>query len=221
MTLTFIVSGKLWRNAMVMQDEETESLWSHLTGRALDGTLAEHQLELVPSVQTTWAAWVAEHPDTKLLRKEEAVTASRYAAYFSDPERMGLFRTDWLQERMPGKARVHGITRGPHAVAVTDERLVRGTLLHITVGDDPVLVTRTADGGIRAYVARAGDTVLHFAPAAGPNTATDAATGSTWDLVLGVARSGPLEGTALEDLVVQTAFWFAWSVFYPNTQVVD
>jgi len=45
--------------------------------------------------------------------------------------------------------------------------------------------------------------------------------GSTWDLDRGVALSGPLAGRELQELPVTTAYWFAWSAFYPNTAVVD
>jgi hypothetical protein len=49
----------------------------------------------------------------------------------------------------------------------------------------------------------------------------DRGTGSTWDLDRGVAVDGPLAGATLERIPVTTAFWFAWSSFYPNTAVVE
>ena len=49
----------------------------------------------------------------------------------------------------------------------------------------------------------------------------DAGTGSVWDSVTGEAIAGPLQGTVLDQLPVTRAFWFAWSSFFPNTQVVD
>ena len=64
-TLTLIVSGKLWRNSLIMMDEETKSLWSHVSGEALSGPLAGRRLESIPSVQTTWKEWVAAHPGTR------------------------------------------------------------------------------------------------------------------------------------------------------------
>ena len=51
--VTFVISGKLWRNSMTMIDEESGSLWSHITGEALDGPLAGTQLVQLPAVQTT------------------------------------------------------------------------------------------------------------------------------------------------------------------------
>lgn len=178
-TLTLLVSGKLWRNSLIMQDEETGTLWSHVSGRAMDGPLAGRQLPSVPSVQTTWSAWKAAHPETRVLKKSEAITSSRYEKYFADPDRAGIFRTAYLRDRMSAKTLVHGLAVGAHAVAVSDSALVAGTSREVTVGDETVVVTRDADGGVRARTQDGGE------------------------------------------VQVRTAFWFAWSAFYPNTAVVE
>ncbi len=217
-TLTFIVSGKLWRNSLIMQDVESGSLWSHVTGEALDGPAAGQRLEALPSVQTTWKQWVRAHPETEVLAKDREVTASAYEDYFADPERTGLFRAQWLAGKMPGKTLVHGVARGPHALAVTD-RALKG-LVSATLGETPVVVLRGADGGVRAFVASVDGEVLRLAPVSAA-TAKDRATGSTWDLERGAATAGPLEGRALEELPVTAVYWFAWSSFYPNTAVVE
>ncbi len=92
-TLTFIVSGKLWRNSLIMQDKETGSLWSHVTGECLEGDYLGTQLEMIPMVQTTWRQWSADHPETRVLKKSAEVKSSHYEKYFADPERTGLFQT--------------------------------------------------------------------------------------------------------------------------------
>ena len=157
-TLTLLVSGKLWRNSLIMQDLETGTLWSHVTGEALDGELTGHSLEVIPAVHTTWAEWYAEHPATRLLKKSEEIKSSRYAGYFADPEKTGLFRANWLQDRLPAKTLVHGLRRGPHATAVTAEVLADGEPHRIKVGDEELTVQKGADGGVRAWTA-AGDSV--------------------------------------------------------------
>ena len=45
--------------------------------------------------------------------------------------------------------------------------------------------------------------------------------GSTWNLDTGRAAAGPRQGAELETVAVTAVFWFAWSGFYPNTQVID
>ena len=178
-TLTLIVSGKLWRNSLIMMDEETGTLWSHVLGEGIEGPLAGRKLASVPSVQTTWAAWQAAHPGTRVLKKSEEIRSSRYESYFQESDRAGIFRTFWLQDRLSAKTLVHGLVVGPHAVAVVDSALGPGAERLVEVGDATVTVTRAGDGGVRAFTA------------------------------------GGVE------IQVRTAFWFAWSGFYPNTTIAD
>ncbi len=204
-----------------MQDKETNSLWSHITGEALEGPMKGKQLENLPVVQTIWSDWVKQYPNTKLLRKEREVRSSRYERYFKDPDRNGMFRAKLLNERMPGKSMVHGLVSGPHALAVADAKLDRSALLNATVGDDPVMIVRAADGGVRAYTAIVKGKKLDFQQTGSPSVVRDKETGSTWDMEKGLCTAGKLKGATLKEVVVHTAFWFAWISFYPNTEVLD
>ena len=49
---------------------------------------------------------------------------------------------------------------------------------------------------------------------------TDDETSSTWNL-LGVATDGPEAGTELEAVDHVDTFWFAWSSYHPETELVD
>ncbi len=235
-TLTLIVSGKLWRNSLIMMDEETGTLWSHVTGEAMGGELAGEYLEDLPVVQTTWSWWKQKFPGTLVLKKDEEIRSSRYERYFKDPDRTGtgMFTVEWLRDRMPAKTKVHGIARGPYALAVTDERLGPGEIVNAEVGPDPVVMVRAGDGGVRAYLAKAGPMRLTFgrgepassasgSPGAGVagSAVRDMQTGSEWDLDRGVCTAGDLEGTELEEIVTLLAFWFAWSNFYPKTEIIE
>ena len=44
-TYTFQVSGRLWRNSLIMVDRETDTYWSQVTGRAIGGQHRGAQLE--------------------------------------------------------------------------------------------------------------------------------------------------------------------------------
>jgi hypothetical protein len=219
--LTFIVSGRLWRNALIMQDKETGSFWDHVTGEALIGKLKGKRLESIPVVQTSWSEWVSAHPKTKVLKKEEEITSSVYEDYFKDPDRTGIFRTHWQMERLPGKKLIHGVSLGPHALAVPDDKLKAGELLQRKLGEQDILVLRASDGGVRAFLAKVGDEVLHFESDSTGSHYADKETGSAWDLEQGICLSGKLRGEELRQLTVTAAFWFAWSTFYPNTDIAD
>jgi len=218
-TFTFQVSGKLWRNSLIMQDRETGTWWSQVTGRAIYGKNRGAQLQKIGSVETSWEQWISAHPETSVLTKTEEVTASHYEMYFDDPERMGLFRAQWLTEKMPGKTLVYGATVGPHAVAVTEGALGRG-IVRADLGGVPVVVAQGADGGVRAFVARVDDESLQPAPDGRGTTMIDS-TGSLWDAATGKCIEGPRRDATLEVVAVTSVYWFAWSGFYPNTLVID
>jgi hypothetical protein len=217
---TFQVSGKLWRNGLVMEDRQTGSSWSQVTGRAIDGPHRGAQLQKIEAVETTWADWYAAHPETTLLKKTEEVGASHYQSYFDDPERLGLFRAQWLAEKMPGKTVVFGLAVGSHAAAVTEDALAENGLAEFDLGGTSVVVARGRDRGVRGFAAQVRGETLAFSVDPTTNEVRDV-DGSVWDLTSGRCLSGPLVGTELEDVAVTPVYWFAWSSFYPNTQVLD
>lgn len=216
----FIVSGRLWRNSLIMQDLETNTFWSHVTGKAVLGPLEGKELKVIPAVQTTWREWRSAHPRTRVLKKSEEVGASAYEEYSKDPKRTGIFRAQWLQGRLPGKQLIYGISLGTHAVAVVDRLLKERPLLQIRLGQTPLLLVKNPDGGVRGYVAGAAGKHLTF-ELAGPGNYRDRETGSQWNLISGKCEGGKLQGNQLQELQVTVAYWFAWSGFYPNSEVRD
>jgi hypothetical protein len=218
--LTFIVSGRLWRNSLVMQDKETGTYWSHVNGEAIEGPLKGTKLTMIPAVHTTWGKWRARHPETTLLAKSREVRSSQYTRYFENPEETGLFRSRRLNKRMPAKTLVHGLTIGLHALAVPDDRLEEGSFAQALLGEEPVIIARGLDGGVRAFSARRAGKVMKFEKGDKKGTVRDTQTGSSWNLERGAAVTGELAGQRLEEIPVILAFWFAWSSFYPNTEVL-
>jgi hypothetical protein len=205
---------------MIMMDEETGTYWSHVTGEAIQGPLEGTKLARIPVVHTTWKAWRERHPETTVLKKSKEILGSEYAAYFEDEESTGLFRSRKVVKKMPAKALVHGLTLGLHALAVPDGLLELGGFAETRLGEEPVVIARGLDGGLRAFRSRASGTRLQFAKDYRTGAIRDLKTNSHWDLERGVAIAGALEGQQLEEIPVTLAFWFAWSSFYPNTEVL-
>jgi hypothetical protein len=203
-----------------MQDRETGTYWSHVSGEAMEGPLKDAKLAMIPAVQTTWDKWRTRHLETTLLAKSREVRSSQYARYFQDPEKTGLFRSRHLVSRMPAKTLVHGLTIGLHALAVPDDRLGEGSFVQALLGQEPVVLARGLDGGVRAFSARRAGKVMKFEKGEKKGTVRDTQTGSSWSLERGAAITGELAGERLEEIPVTLAFWFAWSTFYPNTEVL-
>lgn len=218
-TLTLIVSGRLWRNSLIMLDVETNTFWSHITGEGLIGPLKGAQLAILPAVQTTWGEWIKEYPNSKALKKEHQIRSSHYQDYFSDPDRIGIFGTHRLIKRLPAKSLAHGLAIHPFALAVPDETIHEGGFYTTTLGPHDILIVRGLDDGVRAFEILLGSTHYHFEKGETPGELIDDKTASTWDMQTGTCLEGRLAGQHLTPIQITTAFWFAWSAFHSKTEI--
>lgn len=214
-------AGALWRDSLVMFDRETDTYWSQVSGDAIKGEMLGKSLENLPARVTTWAEWRRLHPDTLVLVKDPAATKSPYEEYASSPTKMGIFGTKNPDDRLEGKQVVLGIAIDGEAAAFAHDDLGRTAIATWALAGEPVVVVYDRAGGSAAAFSReaAGRELTFRAEAADPRSARDDQTGSTWDLVRGVATAGPLEGTQLEELPVVNAYWFAWAAFHPDTKL--
>lgn len=245
-TLTFRVSGSLYKNDLVMVDRETGTHWVQLEGRALAGDLKGRRLEPHPTDLVPWAAWRELHPDGRVLVPPK------------EPGRYGRDAIDYAHDPHPGYAEDHGDIRFP--VEHLDDRLpakavVAGRLPDATGGPavaypledlpDPGIAV---DAEARLLLVRVGGAVRGFevgdrAARAEGQTATEetegseATSGTVWtldgrdlvapdgtrfDALTGRPREGsPASGTApaLAPADLRRAYWFGWADFHPDTEV--
>ena len=221
-TLTFGVSGLLVRNSLVMYDHETGSLWSHLTGDALAGPLAGEHLELIASTQASWANWHRGHPSTFVLAFDPSLASDPYSTYYRSP-RLGVDhdQADFVVDpRLKPKEKVIGLRLEGHVKAYSLTTLAKDGVVNDIVGDIPVVVVfdgATESGAVfrrdlagEALTFRGGPAALEL---------VDEGSASTWDGLTGRATSGRLTGAVLEQIPITYGFWFAWSDFYPETDL--
>lgn len=217
-TLTFGVSGKLWRDAMVMYDRETNSTWAHVTGRAITGPLLDAQLDTYPALQTTWKAWLAAYPETKVLKKP-VLYGSSYARYDADPRRQGIHGRRMSRSLLPAKSKVIGfqLEESPYAVPV--QALLPGSLTEFSVADVPLLIfTDVAGEGVTLWQREYEQEVLDFTLVDKDQPRARTGDGRSFDLVTGEEAGG---GPPLTRIQTTKAYWFGWHNFYPETQVVS
>jgi hypothetical protein len=209
---TFGVSGNLWHGVLVMYDRASESFWTQLDGRAIEGPMTGARLEHYPSTFTSWAQWKAEHPTTEALYKPEDAreqTESNYAAYFADPDR--LFR-EQLSEGLGGigpKDVVFGVVVDGVPFAVEEAVLKSERVVHAVVGNTPVAWVRNpATGDVRVVEAVQTGRVLLFGPADAGGTSFVTAEEEVVDL------------EELEPVRVDRAYWYAWARSHPGSRIL-
>lgn len=209
-TLTFGVSGMLYKDGLVMYDRQTDTLWTHVDGRAVRGDLLGRQLEIVPSVHATWEEWFALYPDSQVLRKNREFRSS-YERYNRNPSRLGVMGRRNPDERLKGKERILGLRDRDEAMAFPIEAVREAGIVHAQVGGQTVvLVSPRPELPIAVYSRRVGNRVLTFEAVEheGRTVLRDKESGTTWDIASGEALSGSLAGERLARAPAHSAFWF-------------
>jgi len=216
------VSGKLYKDALVMFDRETGTLWTQVNGSALRGPLEGHHLEEIPALQTSWKTWKTLHPDTLVLQKPSIIQSSPYADYFTDPERRGLFGTRG-DTRLPGKAMVVGVHDGPDAAAAPLSVLAVKNVLVFDLNRRKALLYYSRENKTAA-VFRASvdgrDLTFHGVKKGNQELLEDDQTKSLWLPLEGRAVRGPLKGRQMQRIPYMRSFWYAWSAYRPDTRLL-
>ena len=228
-TYTFGVSGKLWRDALLMYDHQTRTLWSHITGEAIKGPLKGKQLKpLVSTPQIAWKTWQMNYPETRALSvptrgvMRESLNQDVYADYHAS-QRAGVSGMEYTDDRLPNKSLVIGV-QVPTKDGTTQFRayplthFAKNTVVNDTLGEVPLLIfhdkrsfattvfTRNVMEKVRTFSAQD----KHF---------VEDNTGTRWNLITGEATSGKEKGTRLERLPAVNIYWFAWARYYPETTI--
>ena len=235
-TREFGVSGDLRRSDLLMFDRATHTLWQQLTGEAIVGAEAGASLEPLPAQIVSFGEFAAAFPDGRVLNTDTGAVRdygrNPYVLYDTRPE-MIVGVPEFRDGRLDAKERVLAIEINGVAAAFPFAALSERIAIETEVGGLPVVAfwqpgaVSALDGesipGSRevgsaaAYVPLLDGERLLFEARGG--AIFDIRTGSAWD-VFGRAVAGPLAGSRLEPILSGSHFWFAWSVFYPDTLVI-
>lgn len=223
---TFGVSGLLFKSNLILYDRRTDSNWSQMLERAVNGERIGEFPATMQVVEMPFDTFRQFYPDGDVLTRETGWEDSRdynrypYGSYRTNEDL--LFPVSPLDNRLHPKARVIGIREGADSkvfqlddfgattLAINDQI---GSVHYVVVGnsvlDFAAIYDRELDDG----------TILVFSPLQDqlPNVMTDAE-GNDWD-IFGMATSGPRTGTQLGKTSSYTAFWFAWAAFFPDPQI--
>jgi hypothetical protein len=225
---SFGVSGLLFENNLIMFDRESESLWNQMSLGAQCGLEAGRELTRLPVVETTWGEWKKRFPNSTIVTTNTGHSRV-YGVYpYGDYDRRtnsGLtFPSSPFSSERPPKEPVLGVHDGDDALGFPYGVFEDGgenVAVNETVGQRAIVVTwNNTEQTAVAFDRMVAGQVLNFTMI-DPDAMmmTDAETGSTWD-VRGEAVGGPLAGERLAMVAdAYVVFWFAWSVYYPDTRL--
>ena len=198
-----------------MQDKETDSYWSLMTGSAIAGEYRGTRLEELPvGVKVQWKDWLAAHPETRVLSVGGVthVEKNAYDGYMGS--RSGFGQVEARDRRLPTKEPVYAFQLGGAKYAVPFSVFSEGGLFEA--------------GGRSIFLYRPREAALYYSTRAfsAPAGGFERRDGGGYDLATG-ARVEPRSGDCAGGRGAPPArlegfdtFWYTWSLSHPDTVVL-
>lgn len=223
---TFGVSGLLYNSNIIPYDRATNSNWSQLLLKSVNGSLSGQKAETYNLVETSWKTWKSMYPHSKVVSKNTGYTRS-YGSYpygaYRENESL-IFPVSNSDNRLHAKERVLAVFDGTNVKAFTFEKLQENNTLILDVFPvNEILVTGNQQDNLMVafQTETANGTQLDFQVIENqlPNILTDNE-GNTWD-VFGRAVAGPRQGERLKTIPHMMGYWFSFAAFYPDIELYD
>lgn len=227
---TFGVSGLLYNNNLIPYDRSTDSHWSQMKMKAVEGEMKGKSADLFRIVETTWDTWKEMYPSTKVLSRDTEYNRPYgrypYGDYKTNHSAI-YFPVTHKDERLPAKTRVLGLlAEGDLTTRLAFQVSEFPDSTHVMNLDydnsDPyVVIGNRAKSFAVSYRSqiRGEDETLKFEAIQGelPVVMKDQ-NGTEWT-IFGRAVSGPDTGKELKIARSYIAYWFAWAAFYRGSSI--
>jgi hypothetical protein len=219
-----------WRNGVMVMKHKDGTLYSCLSGVAIEGPKKGERLKPIPTLMSDWGFWLKEYPGTVAYHMFDKYKPVEVPAAGAEGSKKSRGPAD---PRLPAEEKVLGITFGEHARAIplaVLEKAGECAVVSERIGDQPCVIlwygpTRTA----AAFQPVAwpppkskGEpltlTLSRYRQPRGGAVFTDAETHSRWDIT-GRAVEGKLKDWTLNWIDSVQVKWFAWAAEYPRTSV--
>lgn len=213
-TYTLEASGGLANSALVMQDRETDSYWSIMTGEVIAGSLKGLKMQELPvSKKYLWQEWKNLYPDSKVLSingREDA--GFGYQRYFDSAA--GFRGAEAVDKRLKTKEPVFAFRLMGIAYAVPHGSIENGVVFDL--GDRQVFLFRPSNASI--FASTSAFVSSHDSFIGDENGWRISDTAAQFNAGLGDWSNQP---PTAKVLVGFDTFWYNWSLSNPETRVLE
>lgn len=226
----FGVSGLLFRNNLIPYDRNTDSKWSQMQLRGVNGIRAGTNIDRIDVVETNWSTWKKMYPNSKVLTTDTGFSRN-YSGYAYGQSYLNnqntLFPAVHEDDRLHPKERVHGVI----ADSVADEDAPAKAYVISRMSDSVSVIQDSFNGIDHVVVGSAGlNFAASFKRTIDQTTLTFEAVqdslpvvmkdreGNRWN-VFGEAVSGSRQGQQLTPTRSYTGYWLAWADFFPGLKI--
>lgn len=215
------VSGKLYNSNLILYDRISDSNWSQLLQKCINGSEIGNEPEPVWIIEMPWKEWKSMYPQSKVMSSETGHLRN-YGFY-----PYGNYRTDHNLLYFPINNEDNRLSR-KERVFTTFENGITKAYAFSAFGDKLSMIN---DQGL----VLAGSTDHNFIVAYYPESTSgkpfelvlanedlpalfEDTLGNKWD-IFGFATEGPDAGARLKTVQGNMGYWFSFAAFYPEIQL--
>ncbi len=222
---TFGVSGLLYNTNIIPYDRLTNSNWSQLLLKSVNGDLSGKVPKIYNLLETTWKTWKEMYPATKVVSISTGYNRS-YGKYpYGDYKTTKnlIFPISNKDDRLHEKERVLAVIVEGKAGVFRFEQNQNGNkvITRSFQNTKLVAVKNTSANLIVAFNRILTDgTELSFSAVQNelPVILLDSE-GTKWD-VFGIGINGPRKGQKLVLVTQMMGYWFSFATFYPDVEIL-
>lgn len=221
---TFGVSGLLYNSNIIPYDRGTDSNWSQLLNKSVNGELKGTPAKTYSLVETTWKTWREMYPATRVVTTNTGYSRN-YERYpygnYKTSDNL-IFSVSNTDPRLSPKERVLGVIIGDEAKVYTFDETTPGNKVKTDIfqGEKLVVISNFDANFMVAFKRTLADgTELNFEAVQDdlPVVLKDSE-GTTWD-VFGRGMTGPRTSSQLTTVPQMMGYWFAFPAFYPGLEI--
>ncbi len=217
--LTFGTTGMLYNSNLVMYDRQTNSTYPQILGIGISGPNRGVDLEQIPVTTTTWGQWKTLHPGSRVLSRNTGYSRdyNRYPYGDYDSNNSVFFPVAYQSSSFNPKKVVIGTRIGQESLAILRDEFRSRVVANLTLRGEPIAAFYDPSTDFVRIFSRKTDGSTHTF-AYDNSQIKDTETGTVWN-PFGLAVSGTLAETQLQQMPYLQVMWFGWYAFHPTTAI--
>lgn len=221
---TFGVSGLLYKNNIMPYDRATNSIWSQLELKCVNGKLIGETPKITILPEMKWGLWKTLYPQTKLVSTNTGHQRNYnnypYGNYKTDNQYF-IFPVDPLKNNIQAKERVHAIINNDEAKVYRFGKFGNGKVITDVFQNKEYLIIGNQDFIISFVIDNNTNSLEFTYNFEGTEIILTDNEGNNWNL-FGEAISGPRKGQFLETAKTSMmGYYFSIEAFYPNLLIFN
>ena len=209
---------------MVMADRQTNSVWSHLDGKAFEGPLAGTEMSFLRLIHTTWEEWQSLHPETTVLSYDTEFQAQYRTVTIGLPN--GRFDRELLSvdDRLESEELVLGVMNRDEFVAYPVATLEQTSgVINTDIDGSPIVIFYDSvnNAGIAFSRIVEAEEARFERVESDSFLARDSVSGSLWDFSGSNVSESAGASSSLEFITSYLSEWYGWSAYHPDTTIYE